>query len=83
MRIVCEPVGLDSVGLRKTTEGASFYWVEEAMRRIVLTIAAAGLALRTLGMRLAPSLLVELVHGIPTVTATGTGNRDPQYPGRP
>jgi hypothetical protein len=40
LRIVCEPVGLDYVGLRKTTEGANFYWVEEAMRRIVLTTAA-------------------------------------------
>jgi len=26
--------------LRKTTEGANFYWVEEAMLRIVLTTAA-------------------------------------------
>jgi hypothetical protein len=40
LRIVCEPVGLDCVGLRKTTEGANFCWVEEAMRRIILTTAA-------------------------------------------
>ena len=26
--------------MRKTTEGANLYWVEEAMRRIVLTTAA-------------------------------------------
>jgi hypothetical protein len=40
LRIVCEPVGLDCVKSRKTTEGANFYWVEKAMRRIVLATAA-------------------------------------------
>ena len=40
LRIVCKPVDPNWLRLRKTTEGANFHSVEEAMRRIVLTTAA-------------------------------------------
>jgi hypothetical protein len=38
--LFASPLGLTAFALRKTAEGANFYWVEEAMRRIVLTTAA-------------------------------------------